>query len=137
MGLLRAYSDMPEFRQRLQREIIGETYPKLHELRRPLSQDDIDDAIRTWNGDIQSKQAVIRYMEAHAPVSYTHLRLLCAAGEACVMLETTARLECEGVSFTARGRRTVQMCIRDRDRLPACIWNTRAGLRPTASPAPP
>ena len=23
------------------------------------------------------------------------------------------------------------------DRLPACIWNTRAGLRPTASPAPP
>ena len=47
MGLLRAYSDMPEFRQRLQREIIGETYPKLHELLRPLSQDDIDDAIRT------------------------------------------------------------------------------------------
>ena len=34
-------------------------------------------------------------------------RLLCAAGEACVMLETTARLECEGVSFTARGKRTV------------------------------
>ena len=66
MGLLRAYSDMPEFRQRLQREIIGETYPKLHELLRPLSQDDIDDAIRTWNGDIQSKQAVIRYMGAHA-----------------------------------------------------------------------
>ena len=66
MGLLRAYSDMPEFRQHLQREIIGETYPKLHELLRPLSQDDIDDAIRTWNGDIQSKQAVIRYMEAHA-----------------------------------------------------------------------
>ena len=66
MGLLRAYSDVPEFRQRLQREIIGETYPKLHELLRPLSQDDIDDAIRTWNGDIQSKQAVIRYMETHA-----------------------------------------------------------------------
>ena len=66
MGLLRAYSDVPEFRQRLQREIIGETYPKLHELLRPLSQDDIDDAIRTWNGDIQSKQAVIRYMGAHA-----------------------------------------------------------------------
>ena len=34
-------------------------------------------------------------------------RLLCAAGEACVMLETTSRLECEGVSFTARGKRTV------------------------------
>lgn len=62
MGLLRAYSDMPEFRQHLQREIIGETYSKLHELLQSLSQDDIDDAIRTWNGDIQSKQAVIRYM---------------------------------------------------------------------------
>ena len=34
-------------------------------------------------------------------------RLLCAAGEACVMLETTARLECEGVSCIARGKRTV------------------------------
>ena len=66
MELLRLYSDTPEFRQRLHREIIEETYPRLHEMLRPLSQDDIDDAIRTWNGDIQSKQAVIRYMEAHA-----------------------------------------------------------------------
>ena len=66
MGLLRAYSDVPEFRQRLHREIIDETYPKLHELLHPISDDDIDDAIRTWNGDIQSKQAVIRYMGAHA-----------------------------------------------------------------------
>ena len=47
-------SDVPEFRQRLHREVADETYPKLHELLRPLSQDDIDDAIRAWNGDIQS-----------------------------------------------------------------------------------
>ena len=65
MELLRLYSDMPEFRQRLHREIIDGTYPRLHELLRPLSQDDIDDAIRAWNGDPQSKQAVVRFMEEH------------------------------------------------------------------------
>ena len=66
MGLLRLYSDVPEFRQRLHREVIDETYPRLHEMLRPLSQDDIDDAIRAWNGDIQSKHAVVRYMNDHA-----------------------------------------------------------------------
>ena len=65
LELIRLYSDVPEFRQRLQREIIDETYPRLHEMLRPLSQDDIDDAIRAWNGDIQSKHAVVRYMEQH------------------------------------------------------------------------
>ena len=65
MGLLRAYSDVPEFRQRLQREIIGETYPKLHELLRPISDDDIDRAIQDWNGKIESKHAVVRYMKEH------------------------------------------------------------------------
>ena len=63
--LIRLFSDVPEFRQRLHREVADETYPKLHELLRPLSQDDIDDAIRAWNGDIQSKHAVVRYMEKH------------------------------------------------------------------------
>ena len=63
--LIRLFSDVPEFRQRLHREVADETYPKLHELLRPLSQDDIDDAIRAWNGDIQSKHAVVRYMEQH------------------------------------------------------------------------
>ena len=65
MGLLRAYSDVPEFRQRLQREIIGETYPKLHELLHPLTDNDIDKAIQDWNGKIESKHAVVRYMEKH------------------------------------------------------------------------
>ena len=32
MELSRLYSDVPEFRQRLHREVIDETYPKLHEL---------------------------------------------------------------------------------------------------------
>ena len=64
--LLQLYSYTPEFRQRLHREIIDETYPRLHELLRPLSQDDIDDAIRAWNGDVASKRAVIHYMADHA-----------------------------------------------------------------------
>ena len=66
LELIRLYSDVPEFRQRLHREVIDETYPRLHEMLRPLSQDDIDDAIRAWNGDIQSKHAVVRYMKDHA-----------------------------------------------------------------------
>ena len=57
---------MPEFRQRLHREVIDETYPKLHELLRPLSQEDIDTALCSWNGNIESKHAVVRYMKDHA-----------------------------------------------------------------------
>ena len=66
MELIRLYSDVPEFRQRLHREVIDETYPKLHELLRPLSQEDIDTALCAWNGNIESKHAVIRYMKDHA-----------------------------------------------------------------------
>ena len=66
MELIRLYSDIPEFRQRLHREVIDETYPKLHELLRPLSQEDIDTALCAWNGNIESKHAVIRYMKDHA-----------------------------------------------------------------------
>ena len=93
MELIRLYSDVPEFRQRLHREVIDETYPKLHELLRPLSQEDIDTVLCAWNGNIESKHAVVRYMKDHArekdtaawlaqeyggsnsnsPVSYTHL----------------------------------------------------------------
>ena len=66
MELSRLYSDVPEFRQRLHREVIDETYPKLHERLRPLSQEDIDKALCVWNGNIESKHAVVRYMKDHA-----------------------------------------------------------------------
>ena len=66
MELIRLYSDVPEFRQRLHREVIDETYPKLHERLRPLSQEDIDKALCVWNGNIESKHAVVRYMKDHA-----------------------------------------------------------------------
>ena len=65
MELLRLYSDTPEFRQRLHREVIDETYPQLHELLHPLSDNDIDKAIQDWNGKIESKHVVVRYMEKH------------------------------------------------------------------------
>ena len=64
--LLHLYSYTPEFRQRLHREVIAETYPKLHEMLRPLSDNDIDRAIQDWNGKIESKHAVVRYMKDHA-----------------------------------------------------------------------
>ena len=65
MELIRLFSDMPEFRSRLHRETFEGTYARLHALLRPLSQDDIDDALRAWNGNIESKHAVVRYMEQH------------------------------------------------------------------------
>ena len=65
MELIRLFSDVPEFRSRLHRETFEGTYARLHDLLRPLSQDDIDDALRAWNGNIESKHAVVRYMEQH------------------------------------------------------------------------
>ena len=65
MELIRLFSDMPEFRSRLHRETFEGTYARLHNLLRPLSQDDIDDALRAWNGNIESKHAVVRYMQQH------------------------------------------------------------------------
>ena len=65
MELIRLFSDVPEFRSRLHQEVFEGTYERLHDLLRPLSQDDIDDALRAWNGNIESKHAVVRYMEQH------------------------------------------------------------------------
>ena len=65
MELIRLFSDMPEFRSRLHQEVFEGTYERLHDLLRPLSQNDIDDALRAWNGNIESKHAVVRYMQQH------------------------------------------------------------------------
>ena len=65
MELIRLFSDVPEFRNHLHQEVFEGTYERLHDLLRPLSQDDIDDALRTWNGNIESKHAVVRYMQQH------------------------------------------------------------------------
>ena len=65
MQLLRLYSDMTEFHNRLNREVLDETYPRLQSQTRSMSQEDIDDALREWNGNPESKRAVVRYMEQH------------------------------------------------------------------------
>ena len=65
MELIRLFSDVPEFRSHLHQEVFEGTYERLHDLLRPLSQDDIDDALRAWNGNIESKHAVVRYMQQH------------------------------------------------------------------------
>ena len=66
MALIRLFSDIPDFRNRLHQAVFDETYPRLHELLRPLSQDDIDAALQSWNGDIASKRRVQEYMTEHA-----------------------------------------------------------------------
>ena len=65
MELIRLFSDVPEFRSRLHQEVFEGTYARLHDLLRPLSQVDIDDALRAWNGNIESKHTVVRYMQQH------------------------------------------------------------------------
>ncbi len=64
--LLKLFLDMPDFRRRLRKDILEQTYQPLHNLLRPLSQEDIDDALRVWNGNMASKRAVVRYLKAHA-----------------------------------------------------------------------
>ena len=46
-------------------EAVTEPEQPAPTLRREITQDDIDDALRAWNGNIESKHAVIRYMEKH------------------------------------------------------------------------
>lgn len=66
LQLIKLYSDMTEFHNRLHREVVDETYPQLMPPQRTITQSDIDDALRSWNGDIVSKRAVVRYMKDHA-----------------------------------------------------------------------
>ena len=67
MELIRLYSDIPEFRQRLHREVIDETYPKLHELLRPLSQEDM---LKDPAAAVNVPLLVNNYKEAVEAVGY-------------------------------------------------------------------
>ena len=66
ISLIGQYSDNSEFKDQLEKDVLNETYPKLREQLRPISQGDIDDALRAWNGDAASKRAVAQYMADHA-----------------------------------------------------------------------
>ena len=70
LQLTRLYFDMPAFHNRLHQELLDELYPTLATTITPspykVTQEDIDAALQSWNGKIESKQAVVRYMKAHA-----------------------------------------------------------------------
>ena len=70
LQLTRLYFDMPAFHNRLHQELLDELYPTLATTVTPspykVTQADIDAALQQWNGSIESKHAVVRYMKAHA-----------------------------------------------------------------------
>ena len=70
LQLTRLYFDMPAFHNRLHQELLDELYPTLATTVTPspykVTQEDIDAALQQWNGKIESKHAVVRYMKAHA-----------------------------------------------------------------------
>ena len=70
LQLTRLYFDMPSFHNRLHQELLDELYPTLATTVTPspykVTQEDIDAALQRWNGRIESKHAVVRYMKAHA-----------------------------------------------------------------------
>ena len=70
LQLTRLYFDMPAFHNRLHQELLDELYPTLVTTVTPspykVTQADINAALQQWNGRIESKHAVVRYMKAHA-----------------------------------------------------------------------
>ena len=70
LQLTKLYFDMPAFHNRLHQELLDELYPTLATTITPspykVTQEDIDAALQQWNGRIESKHAVVRYMKAHA-----------------------------------------------------------------------
>ena len=70
LQLTRLYFDMPAFHNRLHQELLDELYPTLATTVTPspykVTQENIDAALQQWNGRIESKHAVVRYMKAHA-----------------------------------------------------------------------
>ncbi|WP_262395249.1 MutS N-terminal domain-containing protein [Youxingia wuxianensis] len=69
LQLTKLYFDMPTFHNRLHQELLEETYPALATTVTPspykVTQADIDMALQKWNGNIESKRAVVRYMKEH------------------------------------------------------------------------
>ena len=70
LQLTRLYFDMPSFHNRLHQELLDELYPTLATTVTSspykVTQADIDAALQQWNGRIESKHAVVRYMKDHA-----------------------------------------------------------------------
>ena len=69
LQLMRLYYDNTAFHNRLHQELLDELYPTLATTITPspykVTQEDIDAALQQWNGRIESKQSVVRYMAQH------------------------------------------------------------------------
>ena len=67
MQLTKLYFDMPTFHDRMNRELLDELYPTLAAIaelsRYQITQEDIDNALREWNGKLKAKQEVALYMQ--------------------------------------------------------------------------
>ena len=70
LQLVKLYYDNPDFHDQLHSGVLEEAYPALSVPETPVPPTDpqaaIDAALQEWNGDIASKQAVVRYMKDHA-----------------------------------------------------------------------
>ena len=110
--LIRLYSDMSEFRNRLEQEVIDETYPQLNELLRPVTIEDINSAVQAWNGDAESKQRVNEYIAAHGRERGTAswLENEYGSGSLTVRAGTPAA---EELSWTAVQRTLIRMVSED------------------------
>ena len=82
--------------------------------RRTLTQDEIDTAIQEWNGNIESKHAVVRYMKDHAREKDTAAWLRQEFGDDLPAFPVTADGAAGDVSWPKVQRRIAQLIKEDR-----------------------
>ena len=83
-------------------------------VRRALTQADIDAAIQEWNGKIESKHAVVRYMRDHAREKDTGAWLRQEYGDDLPALPVTVDSAAGDVSWPKVQRRIAQLIKEDR-----------------------
>ena len=83
-------------------------------VRRALTQADIDAAIQEWNGKIESKHAVVRYMRDHAREKDTAAWLRQEYGDDLPALPVTVDGAAGDVPWPKVQRRIVQLIKEDR-----------------------
>ena len=83
-------------------------------VRRALTQAEIDAAIQEWNGNIESKHAVVRYMKDHAREKDTAAWLLQEYGDDLPALPVTVDGAAGDVPWPKVQRRIVQLIKEDR-----------------------
>ena len=81
---------------------------------REITQADIDAALQEWNGDIKSKQAVVRYMEQHARDKGTAAFLRTEYGDDLPAFPVTAEGATTDLPWPKVQRRIAQLIATDR-----------------------